>query len=115
MTAAAELFVDGGSGFRVFPRNGINRRKSDAGGATRGPTPSPGAARGAPGHGVAPLVPVFDSSSDFWMLSGKIGTSVFVGSNSENISRTTFLKLKNTRKHGTGTWHLVNRLVSENV
>ena len=28
------------------------------------------------------------------MLPGKIGTSVFVGSNSENISRTTFLKLK---------------------
>jgi hypothetical protein len=43
---------------------------------------------------VAPLVPVFDSSSDFWMLPGKIGTSVFVVSNSENISRTTFLKPK---------------------
>ena len=69
MTAAPELFVDGGSGFRVFPRT-------------------------APGHGVAPLVPVFDSSSDFWVLPGKIGTSVFVVSNSENISRTTFLKPK---------------------
>ena len=61
-----------------------------------GPTPSLGAARGgpAPGHGVAPLEPVFDSPLDFWMLPGKIGTSVFVVSNSENISRTTFLKLK---------------------
>ena len=47
-----------------------------------------------PRHGVAPLVPVFDSPSDFWVLPGKIGTSVFVVSNSENISRTTFLKPK---------------------
>ena len=82
-----------------------------------GPTPSPGVARGgpAPGHGVAPLEPVFDSPSDFWVLSGKIGTSVFVVSNSENISRTTFLKLKNSRKQGTSTRHLVNRLVPEIV
>ena len=48
----------------------------------------------APRHGVAPLVPVFDSPSNFWILSGKIGTSVFAVSNSENISRITFLKLK---------------------
>ena len=46
------------------------------------------------GQGEGTLVPFFDSSSDFWMLPGKIGTSVFVVSNSENISRTTFLKLK---------------------
>ena len=49
---------------------------------------------GAPGPGEGTLVPLFDSSSDFSMLPGKIGTSVFVGSKSENISRTTFLKLK---------------------
>ena len=79
---------------RVFPRNGINRRKSDAGGPPGAPHLVQARPGGAPGHGVAPLVPVFDSSSDLWMLPGKIGTSVFVVSNSENISRTTFLKPK---------------------
>jgi hypothetical protein len=34
---------------------------------------------------------------------GKIGTSAFVLSNSENISYVTFLKHKNSRKQGTGT------------
>ena len=60
------------------------------------PSPPPGAVEGgaALGHGEAPLVPIFDSPSDFRVLRGKIGTSVFVVSNSENISRTTFLKLK---------------------
>ena len=60
------------------------------------PSPPPGAAKGwgAPGHIEAHLVPVFDSPSDFRVLRGKIGTSVFVVSNSENISRTTFLKPK---------------------
>jgi hypothetical protein len=33
----------------------------------------------------------------------KIGGSAFVLSNSENISCTTFLKHKNSRKQGTGT------------
>ena len=85
-------------------------------GATRGPTPGPGAAKGgAPGHGVAPLVPVFDSSSDFWMAPGKIGTSVFVVSNSENISRTTFLKPKTAENRELALGHLVNRLVPKNV
>ena len=81
---------------RVFRRNGINRRRGNSGGGTRGPTPSPGTARDGPtpGHGVGTLVPVFDSPSDFRVLVGKIGTSVFAVSNSENISRTTFLKLK---------------------
>ena len=41
----------------------------------------------------------------------KIGTSGFVSSNSENISRTTFLKYKNSRKQELALWHLVNRLV----
>jgi hypothetical protein len=37
------------------------------------------------------------------VMSGKIGTSGFVSSNSENISCVTFLKHKNNRKLGTGT------------
>jgi hypothetical protein len=37
------------------------------------------------------------------LVSGKIGTSAFVSSNSENISCVTFLKHKNSRKQGTGT------------
>ena len=59
-------------------------------------SPPPGAAKGgrAPGYGEAHMVPVFDSPSDFRKLRVKIGTSAFVGSNSENISRTTFLNLK---------------------
>jgi hypothetical protein len=35
--------------------------------------------------------------------SGKIGTSAFVSSNSENISCVAFMKHKNNRKQGTGT------------
>ena len=35
--------------------------------------------------------------------------------NSENISRTTFLKYKNNRKQELTPWHLVNRLVPENA
>jgi hypothetical protein len=37
------------------------------------------------------------------LVSGKIGTSAFVLSNSENISYVTFLKHKNSRKQGAGT------------
>jgi hypothetical protein len=37
------------------------------------------------------------------LVSGKIGTSAFVSSNSENISCVAFLKHKNSRKQGTGT------------
>ena len=35
-------------------------------------------------------------------------TMSFVSSNSENISRTTFLKYKNNRKKELALWHLVN-------
>ena len=45
----------------------------------------------------------------------KIGTWPFVSSNSENISRTTFLEYKNSRKQELALWHLVNRLVPENA
>jgi hypothetical protein len=37
------------------------------------------------------------------IMSGKIGTSALVFSNSENISCIVFLKHKNSRKQGTGT------------
>jgi hypothetical protein len=37
------------------------------------------------------------------LVSGKIETSAFVSSNSENISCVTFLKHENSRKQGTGT------------
>ena len=45
----------------------------------------------------------------------KLGTSAFVSSNSENISCTTFLEYKNSRKQELALWHLVNRLVPENA
>jgi hypothetical protein len=45
----------------------------------------------------------------------KIGTSAFISSNSENISRVTFLKHKNSRKQELALWHLINRLVPENA
>jgi hypothetical protein len=48
-------------------------------------------------------------------MSGKIGTSGFVLSNSKNISCVTFLKYKNSRKQKLALWHLVNRLVLENA
>jgi hypothetical protein len=37
------------------------------------------------------------------LVSGKIGGSAFVSSNSKNISCVAFLKHKNNRKQGTGT------------
>ena len=63
---------------------------------SRASSPYPGAAKGepTPGYGEGPPGPVFDSPSDFWMLPGKIRLPGFVGSNSENISFTTFLKRK---------------------
>ena len=63
------------------------------------------------GRPVAPLRLSFGLRGCF----SKIGTSAFVSSNSENISRTTFLKYKNSRKQELALWHLVNRLVPENA
>jgi hypothetical protein len=48
-------------------------------------------------------------------VSGKIGTSGFDSSNSDNISCVTFLKHKNSRKQELALWHLANRLVPENA
>jgi hypothetical protein len=49
------------------------------------------------------------------LVSGKIGGSTFVSSNSENISCATFLKHKNSKKQELALWHLVNRLVPKNA
>ena len=53
----------------------------------------------------------------FWLRLryGKIRYWGFVPCNSENISCTTFLKYKNSRKQELALWHLVNRLVPENA
>jgi hypothetical protein len=45
------------------------------------------------------------------LVSGKIGTSAFVSSNSENISCVAFLKHKIAENRELALWHLVNRLV----
>jgi hypothetical protein len=49
------------------------------------------------------------------MLPGKIRLLELVSSNSENISCVSLLKHKNSRKQGSGTMALVNRLVPENA
>ena len=46
---------------------------------------------------------------------GKIGTWPFVLCNSENISRSNFLKPKTAENRELTLWHLVNRLVPENA
>jgi hypothetical protein len=69
---------------------------------------------GAPPYGVAASVPSTISALDSF-VSGKIGGLAFVSSNSENISCTTFLNYKNSRKQELALWHHVNRLVPENA
>lgn len=101
---------------RVFASGGINRRKGGGCGATRAhttPRRSWGWARAAPWCGwlAAPL----RVSSRLRLRVGKIGGSVQVSSNSENISRLAFLEYKNRRKQELAQWHLVNRLVPENA
>ena len=61
--------------------------------------PRPGRAKGWFGPPVAPLRLPFG----LYLRYGKILTSAFVSSNSENISCTTFLKYKNSKKQETGT------------
>jgi hypothetical protein len=61
-----------------------------------------------------PLAPLWVSFG-LYVHDRKIGTSGFMSFNSENISRTTFLKYKNSRKQELALWHLVNRLVPENA
>jgi hypothetical protein len=70
---------------------------------------------GAPPYGVARPWPSSVSALDSVFVAGKIGGLVFVLSNSENISCTTFQKYKNSIKQELALWHLVNRLVLENA
>jgi hypothetical protein len=60
-------------------------------------------------YGEASLWLGSDSSS---VISGR---SVFVSSNSENISFVTFLKHKTAENRELSLWHLVNRLVPKNA
>jgi hypothetical protein len=89
---------------RVFASEGSYRRKGDVRGQP-GPHTTGWRAQGVTratrwcGH----LLPPSDSSLASVSCRGKIGTSGFVFSNSENISCVTFLKQKNSRKQGTGT------------
>ena len=63
------------------------------------------------GHLVASL----RLSFGFRVRAGKIGTWPFVSCNSENISRSNFLKPKIAENRELALWHLVNRLVPENA
>jgi len=63
------------------------------------------------GHLVAPLRVSFGLR----VRAGKIGTWPFVSCNSENISRSNFLKPKTAENMELALWHLVNRLVPENA
>jgi hypothetical protein len=83
--------------------------------ATRGASPPLGAARrgGTPAHGEGALWPPSGSLSVLVLRLRKIGVSVFVSSNSENISGVAFLKHKTAENRELALWHLVNRLVPE--
>jgi hypothetical protein len=61
-----------------------------------------------------PLAPL-RLSFGLHLVSGKIGGSGFISSNSENISCVTFRKHKIAENIELALWHLVNRLVLENV
>ena len=63
------------------------------------------------GHLLAPL----RLSFGLRVRAGKIGTWPFVSCNSENISRSNFLKPKTAENRELALWHLVNRLVPENA
>jgi hypothetical protein len=81
------------SSWRIYRQNGDVRRWA------KGPhhlVARPGVARATLWCGclLAPLSLCFGLR----LMSGKIGTSAFVSSNSENISYVTFLKHKNSRK-----------------
>ena len=88
--------------FRVFPRKQIYRRKGDVGGRLRGPHHATARQRGGAttwcGCHLGPLRVSFGLR----VHDRKIGPSAFVSSNSENISRTTFVEYKKQQKTGTG-------------
>jgi hypothetical protein len=109
-------FLEKSSGPRVFSSRRIYRRKGDVRGWTSGPHHSLARPGGGPRHGMAwpPSTPL-RLCFGFRLVSGKIGTSAFVSSNSENISCVTFLKHKTSENRELALWHLVNKLVLENA
>jgi hypothetical protein len=87
--------------FRVFRPKAFYRRKGmHRQRWTRVVSPPGGAARGwpTPPYGELALWPPSDSLSVLILRLRKIGVSVVVSSNSENISCVAFLKHKNSRK-----------------
>ena len=100
---------------RVFPMKQIYRRKGDVGGHPRGPDHVVARPKGGAATWCGCLLGPFRVSFGLRVRDRKIGPWAFVSSNSENISRTTFLKHKNSRKQELALWHLVNRLVPENA
>src|SRR3954463_7110744 len=73
--------------------------------------PGPGRAGVGSGHLACPPQVIFSHSLCYVIIRHW----QFVPCNSENISCTTFLKYKNSRKQELALWHLVNRLVPENA
>jgi hypothetical protein len=103
-------------GLRVFSSRRIYRQKGGIRRWARWPTTwwcGQGLAHATPWccWPLAPLCLYFI----LCLVSGKIGTSAFVSSNSKNISCVTFLKHKTTENRELALWHLVNRLVLENA
>jgi hypothetical protein len=94
---------------RIFIGGGV-ASEGHQGGLT---TPGRGQEGGAPPHGEPTLWPPSGSLSVFVLRPGKIGVSVFVSSNSKNISCVAFLKHKTAENRELTLWHLVNRLVLE--
>jgi hypothetical protein len=81
--------------FRVFYREALYRREAASEGHQGGlTTPGRGEEGGALDHGEGALWPPSGSCSVLVLPLGKIGVSVFVSSNSENISYVAFLKQK---------------------
>jgi hypothetical protein len=70
---------------------------------------------GAPPPGEPALWPPSGSLSVLVLRPGKIGVSAFVSSNSENISCVAFQKHKTAENRELALWHVVSRLVPENV
>src|SRR3954471_7090334 len=91
--------------------------KRQSQGRPGGPRQHPGAGQGgaAPGWRLATWLPPLQVS--FWhsLRYVILRYSQFVPCNSENISCTTFLKYKMSKKHELALWHLVTRLVPENA
>ena len=85
----------------------VTKTESEGESKKRHEAASPALAAGpglaTPRGGVAASRLFFDSLQVSGFVTVKIGTSVFVSSNSENISCTTFLKYKKQQKTGTGT------------